>query len=116
MSWAVPGAGIGQFVNEILEGDQFPTELAQLGDPVVDLDDLAAQDISDIATGPLATVAQREDLANFVEGDAQTLSRLDEGEQFGGLIVVVPVAGFGSFGLRKETDALVIADGPGVQP
>lgn len=92
--------GVRQLVNEVFEGDQLSTEMSQLGDPFVDVADLPAQHISDIATGLLSAIAQRDDLANLIEGDAQPLRRLDEGEKFYGPSVVVPVPGFGAFRLR----------------
>ena len=67
-------------------------EGGQLGHALVDLHHLAAEDGPHVAARLLATVAQGEDLAHLVEGQAETLRRLDEREALDVGLPVVPIA------------------------
>ena len=82
-------------------------------DVLVEVRQVPFEEIGDVVAGAGAVLSHVEDGGDFGEGESGGLGVADEPEPIDGFVSVFPVAVWGAFGLGKDSDVLVVANGFG---
>lgn len=85
----------------------------KLVDVAVEVTEMPFEQIDDVVARAEAVVAHVQDGSNLGEGESGGLGVADEPEPIDGFVSVFPVAVWGAFGLGKDSDVLVVANGFG---
>jgi len=95
---------------------QFGAQLAQLGDLSIHLGDLGLDLSQDVGTRSLTPLPQRQDLADFLQREVQSLRAQNERQPLDVSVGVHPVAAGIAGGPGHQADFLVVANRLGIDP